>query len=75
MPKTKPAPPTFAIGDRVEIIRFGYGEVISLRGPLGPNGEQVYRVEYTTDPDSAYIEVLGNEIRPLKSGSQPKPAA
>jgi len=55
--------PTFSVGDRVEIMHFGRGKVVTLRGRLGPNGEQVYRVMYKRRPTPAYVEVLGNQIR------------
>lgn len=71
--KAEPAP-TFSLGDRVEIKHFVPGKIIELRGPLGPNGEQVYRVRYSRWPKPAYIEVLGSQIRLAKLVKRPKPA-
>jgi hypothetical protein len=63
----KPRPsPAFMLGDNVEILHFGPGKIIELRGPLGPGGAQVYRVRYSHKPRVAYIEVLGNQLRPAK---------
>jgi hypothetical protein len=64
----------FSLGDRVEILHFGQGKVIELRGPLGPDGAQVYRVLYRRKPTPAYIEVLGSQLRPAKAGKRSKPA-
>src|SRR5258707_7281473 len=65
---------TFSLGDRVEFLHFGRGTITELRGPLGPGGAQVYRVLYRRKPKAAYIEVLGNQIRPAKIVKLPKPA-
>jgi hypothetical protein len=64
--------PVFSVGDRVEIMHFGPGKVIELRGPLGPDGAQVYRVLYSRKPKAAYIEVLGSQLRPAKTGKRAK---
>lgn len=75
-PANKKAKPelTFSVGDRVEIMHFGPGKVIEVRGPLGPGGAQVYRVLYSRKPKAAYVEVLGSQLRPTKIGKLPKPA-
>lgn len=62
----------YALGDRVEILQFGTGKIVELRGALGPGGAEVYRVRYRTKPRPAYIEVLGEQIRPLKVESKAK---
>jgi hypothetical protein len=59
--------PTFSLGDRVEIIHFARGTIAELRGPLGPDGAQVYRVLYRRKPKAGYIEVLGSQLRPAKN--------
>jgi hypothetical protein len=64
----------FSVGDRVEIMHFGRGRIIEVRGPLGPGGAQVYRVLYRRKPKPAYIEVLGSQLRPAKTGKRSKPA-
>ncbi|WP_439624711.1 hypothetical protein [Gemmata sp.] len=51
-------------GDRVK-IRSGSGHVgriVELRGPLGPNGMQVYRVLLRTKPKPAYVEVREDQL-------------
>jgi hypothetical protein len=64
---------TFSLGDRVEILHFGRGKIVELRGPLGPGGAEVYRVRYRRKPKAAYIEVLGSQLRPAKAAA-PSPA-
>ena len=71
--KAKPSP-TFNVGDEVEILYFGHGKIVELRGPLGPNGAQVYRVRYRTWPRPGYMEVLGDQIRLEKADKKPKAA-
>lgn len=69
--KTAKSARVFSLGDRVEIVNFGPGKITELRGPLGPDGAQVYRVIYRRKPKAAYIEVLGNQLRPAKPRKQP----
>jgi hypothetical protein len=64
----------YSVGDRVEILHWGPGKVIELRGPLGPDGAQVYRVLYRRKPTPAYMEVLASQLRPAKPGKRPKAA-
>lgn len=63
----------FSLGDYVEILHFGFGKIIELRGALGPKGAQVYRVVYQRKPRPAYIEVLANQMRPAKPPKRAKP--
>jgi hypothetical protein len=71
---TKPkAVHVFAVGDRVEILHFGKGKVVELRGPLGPDGSEVYRIMYQRKPSPRYIEVWAEQIRPLKVEKPRKP--
>ncbi len=74
-PANKKAKPdlTFSVGDRVEIVHFGRGKIVEVRGPLGPGGAQVYRVLYSRKPRAAYIEVLGSQLRLVNSRKHPKP--
>src|SRR5688572_4735164 len=72
--RTTKLDPVFSLGDRVEIIHFGQGKIIELRGPLGPGGAQVYRVLYCRKPRPRYIEVLGSQLRPVKKAPRRKPA-
>lgn len=66
---TTPAP-TFSVGDRVDILHFGPGEVIGIPGPLGPGGALVYRVAYRLKPRVMYLEVLGSQLRPTRVGQE-----
>jgi hypothetical protein len=60
----------FKLGDRVKILNSTglQGQVVELRGPLGPKGMQVYRILLRKRPKPAYIEVREDqmEIAPMK---------
>ena len=58
------AAPRLKLGDRVKIRLSGgmKGRIVELRGPLGPGGAQVYRVQYRRKPTPAYIEVLEDQL-------------
>lgn len=71
----EPSVPEFAIGDRVEVKYFAPGVITELRGPLGPNGAQVYRVRYGIKPSKAFIEVLGSQLKLAKPAKPLPPAA
>lgn len=73
--RVEPSVPEFAIGDRVEVKHFAPGVIIELRGPLGPNGAQVYRVLFRRKPRPAYLEVLGGQLKLLKPAKPLPPAA
>jgi hypothetical protein len=51
-------------GDRVKItIGSGpIGRIVELRGPLGPNGMQVYRVLLRKKPKPTYVEVREDQL-------------
>jgi hypothetical protein len=51
-------------GDRVKIISGGglTGRIVELRGPLGPNGMQVYRVLLRKKPKPTYVEVREDQL-------------
>ena len=66
--------PIFSLGDRVEIINFGRGEITELRGALGPGRAQVYRVMYRRKPTAGFIEVLGSQLKPSTVIKRSKPA-
>jgi hypothetical protein len=55
---------------------FGRGRIAEYRGPLGPKGARVYRVQYRRKPP-AYIEVLEEqlEVLPPEGESPAGPAA
>ncbi|MGH7170033.1 MAG: hypothetical protein ACRELG_07145 [Gemmataceae bacterium] len=54
------------IGTIVRIRNSGYGRarIVEYRGPLGPKGARVYRVRVRKKPQSAYIEVLEDQLEP-----------
>lgn len=52
------------LGDRVRIrhLEFPPGQIVELRGALGPEGVQIYRVRIPRKPNPIYIEVLGDQM-------------
>jgi hypothetical protein len=55
----------FKVGDRVRIPAPGgglTGRVVELRGPLGPNGAQIYRIRFRGKPNPAYVEVREDQL-------------
>ncbi|HZW31676.1 MAG TPA: hypothetical protein VFF52_13265 [Isosphaeraceae bacterium] len=61
----------FNLGDRVKIGRSGglCGRIVELRGPLGPRGEQIYRVMFRRKPRPAYIEVREDQLELIQPKS------
>lgn len=57
--------PILNLGDRVR-IRHGLGmrgRIVELRGPLGPNGEQIYRVRIRRQfPPAKFIEFREDQL-------------
>jgi len=64
--------PSFNLGDRVRIKDFAgqVGRIAELRGPLGPGGASVYRVQVKKKPRVSYIELLGDQLEYLPMTSQ-----
>ena len=58
--ETEPLP----IGTVVRILNSGYGPstIAEYRGPLGPNGVRIYRVQYRKKPHAAYTEVREDQL-------------
>jgi len=56
--------PVFKVGDLVTIRNSGYprAKIVELRGPLGPGGAEVYRVQVRRKPKPMYVEVLGEQL-------------
>jgi hypothetical protein len=54
----------FKLGDRVKIKRSGgmRGKIVEWRGPLGPGGAQIYRVQYRGKLRPAYTEVRQDQL-------------
>ena len=52
------------LGDRVKIRLSGglSGKVVELRGPLGPGGAQIYRVQVRSKPEPKYIELREDQL-------------
>ncbi len=63
MPKQYETEP-LAIGAIVRIRNsgFGPGRIVEFRGPLGPNGARVYRVQLRKRPRPSYTEVLEEQL-------------
>jgi hypothetical protein len=59
----KKAAEPLKLGDRVAIRNSDLrGRIVELRGPLGPDGAQIYRVRYRRKPNPAYIEVREDQL-------------
>jgi hypothetical protein len=66
----------FNLGDRVKIRNSAgmKGRIVELRGPLGPGGAQIYRVQIRRKP-RAYIEVREDQLEiipPVADSSEEK---
>ncbi len=56
------------LGDRVRTINSdagATGRIVELRGPLGPNSIQVYRILLQKKPRRAYVEVREDQLELL----------
>jgi len=51
-------------GDFVQVHHYPdlHGQVVELRGPLGPKGMQVYRVRIERDPEPMFIEFTEDQL-------------
>ncbi len=63
MTKQKPAQ-LLKLGDRVKIRNSTgmRGQIVELRGPLGPGGVQIYRVRIRRKPKPTYIELREDQL-------------
>ena len=52
---------------RIRDSGFGRAKIVEFRGPLGPNGARVYRVQVRGKPRPAYTEVLEDQLEVLSS--------
>ncbi len=66
------------LGARVRIKNYSGppGRIVELRGPLGPNGVNIYRVAIPQNPGTSLVELRANQLEliaatPLK-GASPK---
>ncbi len=60
--------PDFALGSRVRIKNYSGpdGKIVELRGPLGPNGVQIYRVAIPQKPGFSLVELRGNQLELIR---------
>ena len=49
------------------------GTVIELRGPLGPNGEQMYRVRFGDKRSAVETELLAEQVRVVRVTNSASP--
>lgn len=56
--------PTFKVGDTVQLRYSGLkrAKIVELRGPLGTEGKQVYRIMVRRKPSPLYIEVFEEQL-------------
>jgi hypothetical protein len=56
--------PALKLGDRVRIRHTTgmKGRIVEWRGPLGPGGSQIYRVQIRSKPEPVYIEVREDQL-------------
>ena len=57
------------LGSRVRIRHTNgmKGKVVELRGPLGPGGSQVFRIQIRTTPEPGFIEVREDQLELLST--------
>lgn len=62
--------PMLKIGDRVTIRHASglSGRIVELRGPLGPGGAYVYRVQVRRKPTPSYVEVRADQLELISDG-------
>ena len=55
------------LGDYVHILHTAYprGQIIEVRGPLGPGGVQIYRVRTGRKRKPTYIELREDQLEPI----------
>jgi hypothetical protein len=64
MPTKKKVSQPLKLGDYVEVHYYPAlrGQIVELRGPLGPGGAQIYRVRFKRKPKSMYIELREDQL-------------
>ena len=69
MPTQKKVTRELTLGDRVTIRNSAgmKGRIVELRGPLGPGGAHIYRVQVRRKPTPAYIEVREDQLEAVPS--------
>ncbi len=73
MAKKKPDEKLWNLGDKVRIRYHEHhlGKIVELRGPLGPDGIQIYRVRYRKNGKPAYVELTGDHLIPATNEESP----
>lgn len=63
----KPNLRILTLGDLVKIRHSGgqRGRIVELRGPLGPEGAQIYRIRVQRKPKPAYIELREDQLEAI----------
>ena len=56
--------PLLQLGDVVLVreARARRNRVVELRGPLGPDGKQIYRVRFGRKPNQTYVELREDQL-------------
>ena len=69
-------PMRFKLRDRVRVILWPNftGTIIALRGPLGPNRENVYRMRTRDKSNPGYTIVMEHQIELVPPPGVPDPA-
>ena len=67
--KAKSAIPKLQLGQVVEFVDSPEwrGQIVELRGPLGPGGAQIYRVRYGPKRARRFVEVREDQLEPISS--------
>jgi hypothetical protein len=62
-------PEPLPIGTVVKIRDSGYGlaRIVEYRGPLGPKGARIYRVQVRRKPRPAYTEVREDQLEVMRA--------
>ncbi len=60
--------PDLVLGSRVRIKNYSGpdGKIVELRGPLGPNGMQIYRVAIAQRRGFSLVELRGNQLELIR---------
>ena len=71
MPDASSQTVTPKLGDRVKLRHAAgmTGRIVELRGPLGPGGVEIYRVQLRRKPEPEYIEVRADQIEILPASN------
>lgn len=70
--------PRLQLGQFVQFVALPErrGQIVELRGPLGPGGAQIYRVRYGTKRNHRFVEVREDQLELITieaNGKKKKP--